>query len=84
MAHGKNRNTNTNTNAFTHGYQDCLGPDVFQNVMSSKLSLSMVWNMLRQAYYFDDLLTQTNSSFKDHQPKFKMVLASLSTNEFLV
>jgi hypothetical protein len=28
-SHGEN----TNTNAY-HGYQDCLDPDIFQNVMS--------------------------------------------------
>jgi hypothetical protein len=35
--------------------------------------------MLRQPSYLDDLLTLTNSSFKDHLLKLEMVLARLST-----
>jgi hypothetical protein len=36
--------------------------------------------MLRQTFYFDDLLmlTNRNNSFKDHLFKFEMVLARLS------
>jgi hypothetical protein len=41
----------------THGYQDCLVPDVFQNVMSKLV----------------DLLILTNNSFKDHLFKIEMV-----------
>jgi hypothetical protein len=46
---------------------------------TSCLSLSKVWNALRQAYYFDDLLILTNNNFKDHLLKLEMVLARLST-----
>jgi hypothetical protein len=42
-------------------------------------SLSKIWNMLRPAFYLDDLLILTNSSFKDHLLKLEMVLARLST-----
>jgi hypothetical protein len=48
-------------------------------VEMSCLSLSKIWNMLRQSSYLDDLLIVTNSSFKDHLLKLKMVLARLST-----
>jgi hypothetical protein len=50
----------------------------------TSLSLSKKWNMIRQAYYLDDLLILINSSFKDHPLKLEMVLARLSTNELLV
>jgi hypothetical protein len=50
---------------------------------TSYLSLSKIWNMLRQPYYLDDLLILRYSSFKDHILKIQMVLARLSTNEFL-
>jgi hypothetical protein len=63
----------------THGYQDCLGPDVFQNVMSKP-----VQEMEYVKTYLDDLLILTNSSFKDHLLKLEMVLARLSTNDLLV
>jgi hypothetical protein len=46
---------------------------------TSRLSLSKIWNMLRQPLYLDDLLILTNSSFKDHLLKLEMVLARLST-----
>jgi hypothetical protein len=57
-SHGEN----TNTNAY-HGYQDCLDPDVFQNVMSK-----LVQDMEYVKTYLDDLLilTNRNNSFKDH------------------
>jgi hypothetical protein len=58
----------------THGYQDCLDPDVFQNIMSK-----LVQDMEYVKTYLDDLLILTNSSFKDHQLKLEMVLARLST-----
>jgi hypothetical protein len=58
----------------THGYQDCLVPDVFQNVMSK-----LVQDMENDKTYLDDLLILTNSSFKDHLLKLEMVLARLST-----
>jgi hypothetical protein len=54
----------------THGYQDCLVPDVFQNVMSK-----LVQDMEYVNTYLDDLLILTNSSFKDHLLKLEMVLA---------
>jgi hypothetical protein len=63
----------------THGYQDCLFPDVFQNVMSK-----LVQDMEYAKIYLDDLLKLTNGSFKDHLLKFKIVLARLSTNLLLV
>jgi hypothetical protein len=58
----------------THGYQDCLDPDVFQNVMSK-----FVQDMEYVKTYLDDLLILTNSSFKDHLLKLQMVLERLST-----
>jgi hypothetical protein len=58
----------------THGYQDCLDPDAFQNVMSK-----LVQDMEYVKTYLDDLLMLTNSSFKDHILKLDMVLAKLST-----
>jgi hypothetical protein len=45
---------------------------------TSCLSLSKIWNMLRQSYYLDDLLILTNRSFKHHLLKLEMVLARLS------
>jgi hypothetical protein len=63
----------------THGYQDCLVPDVFQNVMSK-----LVQDMEYVKTYLDDLLILTNNSFKDHLLKRQIVLARLSTNEMLV
>jgi hypothetical protein len=45
----------------------------------SCLSLSKIWNILRQPYYLDDLLILTNSSFKDHPLKLEMVLTRIST-----
>jgi hypothetical protein len=58
----------------THGYQDLLVPDVFQNLMSK-----LVQDMEYVKTYLDDLLILTNSSFKDHLNKLEMVLARLST-----
>jgi hypothetical protein len=69
---------NTNTKV-AHGYQDCLVPDVFQNVMSK-----LVQDMEYVNTYLDDLLRLTNSSFKHHLLKLEMVLARLSTYESLV
>jgi hypothetical protein len=69
MAHGK-----IQIQTLTHGYQDCLVPDVFQNVMSKR-----VLDMEYVKTYFDDLLILTNSSFKDHLLKLDMVLGRLST-----
>jgi hypothetical protein len=45
----------------THEYQDCLVPDVFQNVMSKLLK-----DMEYVKTYLDDLLILTNISFNDH------------------
>jgi hypothetical protein len=64
----------------THGYQDCLIPDVFQNVIPK-----LVQDMEYVKTYLDDLLILTNSSFKDHLLKLGMVLGmgvniSLSPN----
>jgi hypothetical protein len=58
----------------THGYRDCLFPDVFQNVMSK-----LVQDMEYVKTYLDDLLKLTNRSFKDHLLKLEMGLARLST-----
>jgi hypothetical protein len=58
----------------THGYQDCLDPDVFQNFMSK-----LVQDMEYVKIYLDDLLILTNSIFKDHLLKLEMVLARIST-----
>jgi hypothetical protein len=69
MAHGK-----IQIQTLTHGYQDCLVPNVFQNVMSK-----LVQDMEYVKIYFDDLLILTNNSFKDHLLKLEMVLAKLST-----
>jgi hypothetical protein len=65
----------------THGYQDCLVPDVFQKVMSK-----LVQDMEYVKTYLDDLLTLTNrnNSFKGHPIKLEMILARLSTNQSLV
>jgi hypothetical protein len=63
----------------THGYQDCLDPDVFQNVMTK-----LVQDMEYVKTYLDDLLILTNSRFKDHLLKLEMVLARLSNNEMLL
>jgi hypothetical protein len=60
MAHGK-----IQIQTLTHGYQDFLNPDVFQNVMS-KLVQDMEYS-------------KTYRSFKDHLLKLEMVLARLST-----
>jgi hypothetical protein len=46
---------------------------------TSCLSLSKIWNTLRQAWYLDDLLILTNSSFKDRFIILETVLARLST-----
>jgi hypothetical protein len=53
----------------THGYQDRLVPDVFQNFMSK-----LVQDMEYVKTYLDDLLIVTNSSFKDHLLKLEIVL----------
>jgi hypothetical protein len=74
MTHGK-----IQIQTFTHGYQDLLDPDVFQNVISK-----LVQDMEYVKTYLDDLLILTNSSFKDHLLKLEMVLARLSTIESLV
>jgi hypothetical protein len=57
----------------THGYQDCLDPDIFQNIMSK-----LIQDMEYVKTYLDDLLILINSSFNDHQLKLEMVLARLS------
>jgi hypothetical protein len=74
MTHGKLK-----IQTLTHGYQDCLVPDAFQNVLS-KLVQDMEYVMI----YLDDLLIPTNSSFKDHLLKLEMVLVRLSTKKSLV
>jgi hypothetical protein len=73
MAHGKIQIQTRN-----HGYQDCLDPNVFQNVMSK-----LVQDMEYVKTYLDDLLilTNRNSSFKDHLLQVEIVLATFSTNE---
>jgi hypothetical protein len=74
MEHGK-----IQIQTLTHGYHDCLAPDVFQNVMST-----FVQDMEYVKTYLDDLSILANSSFKDHLLKLEMVLARLSTKELLV
>jgi hypothetical protein len=54
----------------TRGYKNCLISDVFQNIM-----LKIVQDMEYVKTYLDDLLTLTNSSFKDHLLKLEMVRA---------
>jgi hypothetical protein len=49
-----------------------INPDVFQNVMSK-----LVQDMEYVKIYLDDMLILTNSSFKDHLLKLKMVLERL-------
>jgi hypothetical protein len=56
----------------TYGYQDCLVPDVFQNVM-----FKLVQDMEYVKTYLDDLLILTNRCFKDHLLKLEMILARL-------
>jgi hypothetical protein len=66
---------NTNTNAYllvSRSYQM-----IFK---TSCLSLSKIWNMLRQSTYLDDLLILTKNGFKDHLLKLEMVLARFSTS----
>jgi hypothetical protein len=58
----------------THGYQDCLVSDVFQNIMSK-----LVQDMEYVKTYLDDLLILTNSSFKDHLLKLEMRNSSSKT-----
>jgi hypothetical protein len=58
----------------THGYQDCMVPDVFRNVMSK-----FVQDMEYVKTHLDDLLILTNKTFKDNLIKLQMVLARLST-----
>jgi hypothetical protein len=53
-------------------------PDVFQKVMSK-----LVQDLEYVKTHLDDLLIQTNSSFKDRLLKLEMVLARISTNESL-
>jgi hypothetical protein len=56
-----------------------IAPDVFRNIMSK-----LVQDMEYVKTYLDDLLIPTNISFKDHLLKLEMVLARLSSNEWLV
>jgi hypothetical protein len=56
----------------THGYQDFLDPDIFQNVMF-KLVQDMEY--VKRNIYVDGLLILTNSSFKDHLLMLDIVLA---------
>jgi hypothetical protein len=63
----------------THGYQDCLLPDIFQNVMSKFFQ-----DMEYVKTYLDVLLILTNISLKDHPLKLEIVQARFSTNELLV
>jgi hypothetical protein len=76
MVHGK-----IQIQTLTHGNQDCLDPDVFQNIMCK-----LVQDMEYVKTYLDDLsiITNINNSFKYHLLKLEMVLARLSTNELLV
>jgi hypothetical protein len=74
MEHGK-----IQIQTLTYGYQDCLVPDVFQNVLSK-----LVHDMEYAKTYLDDLLMLTNNSFKDHLLTLEMVLVRLSTAEMRV
>jgi hypothetical protein len=74
MEHGK-----IQIQTLTHGYQYCQDPDVFQNVMSK-----LVQDMEYVKTYLDDSLILTNRSNKYHLLKLEMVLARLSSNEWLV
>jgi hypothetical protein len=67
MAYGK-----IQIQTLTHGYQDCLVPDVFQNIMS-KLVQDMEY--VKRLSYLDDLLILTKSSFKDHLLNLEIVIA---------
>jgi hypothetical protein len=58
----------------THGYQDCLVPDVLKKFMSK-----FVQDMEYVKIYLDDLLILTSNSFKDHLLKLEPDLARLST-----
>jgi hypothetical protein len=66
MAYGK-----IQIQILTHGYQDCLVPDIIQSFIS-KLIQNMEY--VKTIIYLDDLLilTTTNSSFKDHLLKLEM------------
>jgi hypothetical protein len=59
----------------THGYQNCLVTDVFQNVMSK-----LVQDMQYVKTYLDALLIIINriTSLKDHLLKLEMVLTRIS------
>jgi hypothetical protein len=70
---------NLQMQTLTHGYQDCLELDAFQNVMSK-----LVQDMEYVKTYLDDLLILANSNFKYHLLKLEMVLARLTTKGFLV
>jgi hypothetical protein len=76
MANGK-----IQIQTLTHGHQDSLIPDVFQNFMSK-----LVQDMEYVNTYLDYLLKLTNrsNSFKDHLIKIEMFLTRLSTDELLV
>jgi hypothetical protein len=74
MVHGK-----IQIQTLTHGRQDCLVSDVFQNFMSK-----LFQDMEYVKNYLDDLFILTNISFKDHLLKLEMVLARLSTTGMIV
>jgi hypothetical protein len=63
----------------THGYQDRLDLDVFQNVMSK---LVQCMGCIETINYLDDLFILTNSSskVKDHVLKLGIVLSRISTS----
>jgi hypothetical protein len=59
-----------------------MGIKIFWFLMffnTSCLSLSKIWNMVRQLFYLEDLLILKNISFKDHLLMLETVLARLST-----
>jgi hypothetical protein len=60
----------------THGYQDCIVPDVLQNIMSKLVQDKEYVNSID---FLDDLMIPRNISFKDHLLKLEIVLARLST-----
>jgi hypothetical protein len=64
-----------------------MGVKIVWFLMFFKMSyprLSKILNMLRLTFYVDDFFIVTNSSLKYHLLKLEIVLARLSTSEFLV
>jgi hypothetical protein len=58
----------------THGYQDFIVPDIFQN---ANFKFFHDIGYLKTVYYLDDLLSNENSSFNDNQLNLEMGLERL-------